>query len=144
MDILDNQLLGIIFGILLIIVLFFIKNRKIEAFGLWSGLMKTGFNLLTSPIRLVMELLGNMASKEVGNVTRATKSMADKALREVSSMAKDAIKDTKKAVTDVTNKVQMTVTRIADDSMKKVQGTIQKVVEQITTFIRELMKFQKK
>ncbi len=140
MDILDNQLLGIIFGILLIIVFFFIKNRKIEAFGLWSSLMNTAFRLMTKPIRLVMQLLGNMASKEVSNVTHATKTMANKALGQVSRMASSAINKTKTAVTDVTNKVQKTVTRIADDSMKKVQGTIQKVVEQIRTFIRELMK----
>ena len=140
MDILDNQLLGIIFGILLIIVLFFIKNRNIEAFGLWSGLMNTAFSLLTTPIKLVMRLLGNMASKEVRNVTRDAKNMTSNALSKVSSMARTAINKTKDAVTDVTNKVQKTVTTIADDSMKKVQGTIQKVVSQIRTFIRELMK----
>ena len=95
---------------------------------------------MSAPIKLVMKLLGNMASKEVRNVTHATKTMANRALREVGSMAKSAINKTKTAVTDVTNKVQKTVTRIADDSMKKVQGTIQKVVDQIRTFIKELMK----
>jgi gas vesicle protein len=140
MNILDNRLLGIILGILLIIVFFFIKKKNVEGFGLWEGLMNTGFRLLLTPIRLVMSLLGNMASKEVGNVTRDAKSMATNALSTVSRMATTAINKTKTAVTDVTNKVQKTVTTIADDTMKKVQATIQKVVSQIRTFIRELMK----
>ena len=141
MDILDNQLLGIIFGILLVIVLFlFIKNRNIEAFGLWSGLMNTAFSLLTKPIRLVMGLLGNMASKEVGKVMGDAKTMATGALTKVKTIATSAIEKTKQAVTNVTKKVQNTVTTIANSTMRKVQGTIQKVVIQIQTFIRQLMK----
>ena len=140
MDILDNQLLGIIFGILLIIVFFFIKKKNVEAFGLWDGLMRAGFSLLTSPIKLVMGMLGKMASKEVGRVTSDAKKMAEKTLTTVSKMATTAIDKTKNAVTDVTNKVQRTVTTIANDTMKKVQGTIQTVVSQIRTFMRELMK----
>ena len=140
MDILDNRLLGIIFGILLIIVFFYNKNRKIEAFGLWDYLLGKAFSLMTKPIELVMGLLGGMASKEVGRVTSDAKKMAENALSKVSSMANTAINKTKSAVTDVTKKVQKTVTTIADNTMKKVQDTIQKVVSQVRNFVRELMK----
>ena len=140
MNILDNQLLGIIFGILLIIIFFFNKNKKIEAFGLWHGLMRTGFKLVKSPIELVMRLLGNMASKEVRNVTRDAKSMAKITLASVDKMANNAIKKTKNAVTDVTNKVQHTVKEIADNSMEKMQDTIQQLFEHVKTFIDKLIK----
>jgi vacuolar-type H+-ATPase subunit H len=150
MEILDNRLLGIILGILLIIVIFFVRNKKYESFGLWDGLMNTAFKLVEKPIDLVMSKLGNIAGSEVNKVTTAVKQQATNAIGTATNMARDAISNakqmattaisqTKSAVNEVSDKVQSTVKRIASDSMNSIQRTIQQVVTRIQTFVMKLM-----
>ena len=161
MDILDNRLLGTIFGILLLVVFFFIKNKKIEAFGLWGGLLNTAFRLVEKPIGFVMRKLGGMASTEVNKVTgavekqarnalstgqhmarsaiRDARGMANRAMRDAKGMANRAMRDAKGMANNAIRQTKGAVTNISN----KVQRTIQRVaantMKSITHTIRQVV-----
>jgi len=150
MDILDNRLLGIILGILLIIVIFLIKSKKIEPFSLWDNLMDKAFRLIERPIGLVMSKLGGIAGSEVNKVTSAVKeqannairtgtTMANNAIRNAKSMADNAINQTKDAVTKISDKVQSTIRSVANTSMKTITETIREIVDNVQMFVMKLM-----
>ena len=139
MDILDNRLLGIILGILLIIVIFLIKSKKIEPFSLWDNLMDKAFRLIERPIGLVMSKLGGIAGSEVNKVTSAVKEQANNAIRNAKSMADNAINQTKDAVTKISDKVQSTIRSVANTSMKTITETIREIVDNVQMFVMKLM-----